>query len=354
MSDTVNSTVAIPASLDELLTPEWLNVALSTRFPGVHVTRVTPGPVVERVSTNARFHIEGDLPEGLPPALCAKGYFSDVGRGSAHAGIPEATFYRDLADATGVRTLNRVWADLDPVSSHGVVITEDVVEAGGVFCDALDPCSVDRTAETLEQFALLHAYAWEDARLAESSWLNPRLAWIMQVRGIKEISANFDGPNGAGVPDGTRDAQGLIDAYGHLASRAPGPGWAVVHGDAHVGNTFLDAEGRPGLLDWQVTQYGPWGIDVGYHIASALEPDVRADNEGELLRHYLGALAAAGVTNAPSFDEAWNEYRCGLVHGFFLWGITQYVKPDIIAALLRRLGTAAHELDSFAALQTMA
>ena len=78
----MNSTVAIPESLDELLTPKWLNAALSTRFPGVHVTHVTPGPVVERVSTNARFRIEGDLPEGLPPALCAKGYFSDVGRGA--------------------------------------------------------------------------------------------------------------------------------------------------------------------------------------------------------------------------------------------------------------------------------
>ena len=101
-----------------------------------------------------------------------------------------------------------------------------------------------------------------------------------------------------------------------------------------------------------MTQYGPWGIDVGYHIASALEPDVRAANERELLRHYLAALTAAGVSNAPSFDDAWNEYRCGVVHGFFLWGITQYVKPDIIATLLRRLGTASDELDSFAALQT--
>jgi hypothetical protein len=348
----VTTTVEIPESIDDLLSPGWLTAALSARFPGVRVEAVTRGPVVERVSTNARFKIEGDLPDGLPPALCAKGYFGEVGRGSRNAGVPETYFYRDLAHATGVRTLNCVWADVDLSTEHGVVITEDAVEAGAVFCDALDPCTVDRTAETLEQFALLHAYAWEDARLAESSWLTPRLAWILQVRGIAEISANFDGPNGVGVPDGTRDAQGLIDAYGHLSSRAPGPGWAVAHGDAHVGNTLLDRDGRPGLLDWQVTQYGPWGIDVGYHIASALEPDVRAANERDLLRHYLDALTAAGVTNAPSFDDAWNEYRCGLVHGFFLWGITQYVKPDIIATLLRRLGTAADELDSFAALQT--
>ena len=211
---TVSTTVEIPESIDELLSPGWLTAALSARFPGVQVETVTRGPVVERVSTNARFKIEGDLPDGLPPALSPRATSAPVGRGSRNAGVPEARFYRDLAHATGVRTLNSVWADVDPSTEHGVVITEDVVEAGGVFCDALDPCTVDRTAETLEQFALLHAFAWEDARLAESSWLTPRLAWILHVRGITEISANFDGPNGAGVPDGTRDAQGLIDAYG--------------------------------------------------------------------------------------------------------------------------------------------
>ena len=51
--------------------------------PGVEVTDVIPGPIVERVSTNARFRIEcePEVPAGLSPALCAKGYFSEAGRG---------------------------------------------------------------------------------------------------------------------------------------------------------------------------------------------------------------------------------------------------------------------------------
>jgi len=76
------TSISVPETLGELLTPEWLNGALSTRYPGVRVTDVTPGPIVERVSTNARFKIEGDIPPELPPALCAKGYFSEAGRGS--------------------------------------------------------------------------------------------------------------------------------------------------------------------------------------------------------------------------------------------------------------------------------
>ena len=285
--------------------------------------------------------------------LCAKGYFGPVGRGSRNAGVPEACFYRDLAHATGVRTLNSVWADVDLSTEHGVVITEDAVEAGAVFCDALDPCTVDRTAETLEQFALLHVHAWEDARLAESSYLTPRLAWILQVRGHQRDPRELRRPQRRRCARRhARRGRPSSTPTGTCRRELRAPVGRSRTATRHVGNTFLDGDGRPGLLDWQVTQYGPWGIDVGYHIASALEPDVRAANERDLLRHYLGALTAAGVTNAPSFDDAWNEYRCGLVHGFFLWGITQYVQPDIIATLLRRLGTAADELDSFAVLTT--
>jgi hypothetical protein len=347
-------TVEVPDTIDELLTPTWLNAALSLRFPRVNITKVTRGPVVERVSTNARFRIEcePEVPSGLSPTLCAKGYFSEVGRVSAQAGVPEACFYRDLADDTGVRTLKSVWADVDPETHHGVAITEDVVAAGGRFLDALSPYSVEQVASTLGQLACLHGYAWQHPKLLSADWLVPRVGLALEVRGPTEINRNFDGPNGVGVPAEVRDTQRLIDAMRALAAREPGPGWTLIHGDAHVGNLFLDAEGRPGLLDWQLVQYGHWSIDVGYHIASALEPSERASTERDLLAHYLDELHGQGV-NAPAFDDAWIEYRGGIAYGFFLWAITQYVQPDIIAALLRRLGTAAHELESYKAVQVL-
>jgi hypothetical protein len=342
--------VTVPEELEDVLTSEWLERALATRFPGVRIDDVIPGPVVDaRVSTNALFRIEGELPVGLPAALCVKGYFSEAGRAARAAGISEACFYRDLAHVTGVRTLNCVYAEVDR-GGHGVVITEDANETGVTFCDALDDCTVDRTADLLGQLAVLHAYGWENAALGRRDWLKPRLAHMLAVRGITEIRANFDGPNGAGVPDQVRDAHMLVEAYGRLVAGTPGARWTVVHGDSHVGNTFIDGQGRAGLLDWQITQYAPWSLDVSYHIASALEPDVRADRERALLRHYLDHLAAAGVVDPPSFEVAWDDYRAGVVHGFFLWGITQFVRPEVITQLLRRLGAAADDHDSFALL----
>ena len=354
MSGEQATSVEVPDSLDVLLTPAWLTGALSLRFPGIEVTTVTRGPVVERVSTNARFHIEctPEVPPGLSPDLCVKGYFSEAGRSMGPVGEPEATFYRDLADATGVRTMRSVWADVHPQTRHGVVITEDVIAAGGEFLDALTPYSVDQVASTLGELARLHGFAWESPERADTSWLRPRIASTMQTRGVPEIQGNFDGPNGVRVPPEMRDPQQLIDAVRGLAAREPGPGWTVIHGDTHVGNVFLDGDRRPALTDWQLVQHGHWSIDVGYHIASALEPGERAGAERDLLAHYLDRLRAEGV-DAPTFDAAWLEYRRGVAYGFYLWAITLFVQPDIIEALLHRLGSAALDLESYAALQAM-
>ena len=65
------TTPPVPDTIEQALDPGWLTEALGRRFPGIEVTRVTPGPVVERLSTNARFAIEcgGGVPDGLVPTL---------------------------------------------------------------------------------------------------------------------------------------------------------------------------------------------------------------------------------------------------------------------------------------------
>ncbi|WUA11997.1 phosphotransferase [Nocardia sp. NBC_01377] len=337
-------TAIVPESLDEALSATWLTAALRPNYPGIDVTAVHRGPVVDRVSTNARFGIEcaGGVPAGLPRDLCVKGYFNDLGRGARRACAPEAYFYRDLAAATGVRTLRSVYADVDPASEHGVVITEDVHARGGRFLDVTSPYTPEQTAASLGEFATLHAATWTAPEYERLSWLAPRLAHLHATRGMAEIAANFDGPIGAEVPIEVRDARRLYDTYRALvsaeaASTAPS---CVIHGDAHMGNLYLDGDGRPALLDWQLVQRGHWYLDVGYHIASTLTVEDRRHSERDLLRHYLDTLAAHGV-QSPPWDAAWQAISRGILHGFYLWGITVQVAPEVTTELLRRLGTAA-------------
>ncbi len=341
----------IPNTLGEVLDPGWLSRALGGRFPGITVVSVEAGPVVSRVSTNARFRIEceGALPPVLPADLCVKGYFtdcSDTAAASRTAGVPEALFYRHLAGDTGVRTLDSVYADVDPATQHGVVITGDVVAQGATFLDALSTYTADQVAESLEQYAILHGRTWGAGR-SDEPWLTPRLEATMRARGLREISGNFEGPTGSLVPEEVRDAERLMKAVRLLADQLDEmEPRCLLHGDAHVGNLYLDAAGRPCLVDWQLVQRGPWYLDVGYHIACTMGPEERRRAEADLLGHYLDRLRAEGV-DAPSWEEARHRVGAGIVYGFFLWAITLKVAPQVITAMLERLGTAVADHDAY-------
>jgi Phosphotransferase enzyme family len=348
---------SVPDTLAAALDPDWLSAALGERFPGVKVSAVEPGPVISRVSTNARFRVtyEGSVPPGLPAELCVKGYFADcseAGAASRTAGVPEVLFYCHLAEASGVRTLECFWADVDPVTQHGVVITGDVAAQGATFLDALSPYTADQVAESLEQYAILHGRSW--GRSLDEPWLGPRVRQTMQARGLPEITGNFEGPIGSGVPESVRDAPRLLAAVGRLADLLDGDGAAprcLLHGDAHVGNLFLHASGRPCLVDWQLVQGGPWYLDVGYHLGCTLSPEERRRNERDLLAHYLDRLRAEGA-DAPSRDDARRGIARGLLYGFFLWAITLKVAPPITTAMLERLGAAAAEHEALDAVMS--
>jgi hypothetical protein len=336
-------TLRIPETLDEATSAEWLSEAL-----GALVTEVTTGEVDNRVSTNQPVHVE--LADGTARDLWVKGYFSELGRQYRTAGVPEAAFYRDVVDRTGVRTLRAVAAAVDFETQDNVVVTEDELGAGARFLHALDPYTPDQAAETLGQLATLHARTWLDPELEALPWLANRCALYTLTRGVAEIDVNFDGPIGAGVPESVRDSKRLFESYRRLGelvtSASP---WSVIHGDVHIGNVYLDRDGMPSFCDWQLVQRGPWYLDVGYHLASVLTVNDRRRHEDDLLRHYLERLAAGGVT-APPFDEARDRIRLGMVHGFYLWGITLKVDPRKTTVLLERLGTAVDDHDAYDAI----
>jgi hypothetical protein len=347
--------VPVPETLEEAMSPVWLSAALGQRFPEIRVTSVTPGPIVSRVSANARFRItcEPHLPPGLPDHLCIKGYFSDLSEWavlSRTAGEPEALFYRELAAFAGVRTLRSFYADIDPTTHHGVVISDDVVQQGACFLDALSDFTPDQAAHSLEQYAVLHGRTWAWEQLADPR-LSPRVEATLRARGVPEIRGNFDGPIGAGVPSEIRDADHLVNVVGllqrHLTSAQPR---CLLHGDAHIGNVYLDGAGRPCLVDWQLVQRGPWYLDVGYHIACAIGVEDRRRAERDLLTHYLEHLGAQGG-EVPTWDEAWRLVRVGMVYGFFLWAITLKVAPQITTAMLERLGTAVADHDAYSVIE---
>jgi len=130
----------------------------------------------------------------------------------------------------------------------------------------------------------------------------------------------------------------------------------LLHGDSHAGQTYVTADERMGLTDWQATMQGGWSYDVAYFIGSACEPDDRREWETELIAFYLDELATAGG-KAPDFDEAFLRYRQSLFYPYSAWAFTigrafyqPRMQPDHISlAIIERLSTAIDDLDSLAA-----
>jgi aminoglycoside phosphotransferase (APT) family kinase protein len=83
----------------------------------------------------------------------------------------------------------------------------------------------------------------------------------------------------------------------------------LVHGDAHLGNLFVDeaAGGRPGFFDWAMVWRAGGVRDVAYVLGNSIPTEVRRAGERDWIRRYVDGLAANGVMLA--YDDAWEQYR---------------------------------------------
>ena len=155
------------------------------------------------------------------------------------------------------------------------------------------------------------------------------------------------------MPAVIRDAERIEAAFWKMASTLDRPGGrCLLHGDAHPGNCFSDADGA-GLFDWQTIARGPWAYDVAYMLTTTLSVEDRRHAERDLLARYLELLRAAGALRLPSWDEAWLAYRRHIAYPLLIWP-TNHVShqaEENIRALTERLGAAAADLRFFEAWQ---
>ena len=329
-----------PLDIDVVLSPEWLTGALQTAFPGVRVAATQTVDVIETTARKVRFTVTYDETAGhnVPLALCVKGYFNPEYAQFAVTGQHEVRFYERLADLVPIRTPKARYTGIDPETKHGLVLMDDVVAQGAVFFDQLAWYDVATAKLSLDELAGLHAAFWNDPRASED-WLAPKIRTFPGYIPSDIMNDLLAGPRGVGFPPEMRDADRLKAAMFALADRYADKPRTLIHADAHLGNLFRDPDGRIGFVDWQNYEFGNWSMDVAYHLTTALDPAVRAENELELLQHYLTRLAEAGGP-AMTIEESMEDYRAALAYGYFLWAMTRRVTPRITEELTQRLGKA--------------
>lgn len=342
-----------PIDAAEVVTPEWLSKALSRGRDPVEVTNVdvieTLGPSALKIRMKLTY---SDPRPDLPEAICLKGVFDPALTAWLNSGAQqaEALFYRDVAPSLSVRVPRSYFSGIDAETKNGVIIMEDLVPQGVQFMSAMSPYTPNQVRGSLDQLAALHGGTWD---LAEDSypWVTSKLASFSSGGTVspERLTELMSGERGNPLPDYIRKGETIFGGIAALAEREKGLEAVFVHGDSHGGNVYETSDGGIGLIDWQVLQRGHWSVDVAYHMAAALDIEDRRANEEALFDHYLDRLVAHGG-KPPQRAKAWQLYRESFPYGLLMWGMTQRVEPQIVNRFVARLGTAATDHDSFAAL----
>ncbi|HKY92150.1 MAG TPA: phosphotransferase [Nevskiaceae bacterium] len=315
----------LPLVVEEL-GPEWLTAALSERFPGVRVTSIDVVEILWGTATKIRIRprYAPGSDAGLPDALCIKGGFREELRavvGDAYC--LEAEFFRHIAPTLGVPLPACWYAGSDRASKQGIVVLDDLVDAGVRFGDPVEPWSVDLVAEALDLQAGWHARTWGATR-EQFPWLpvgTPIRVPADFLTQPAHWSRMLDVPDAQPMPAAFRDRERIRRAIFEMWRLDDTEGVpCLAHADAHIGNTYVDPKGHPRFIDWQGACLAPALDDVSYFVTGALTVEDRRAHEQSLLRYYLDRLVAEGGPKL-AFDEAWLDYRRHTVHGF-LWVLT--------------------------------
>ncbi len=301
------------------VTAGWLTKHLASTTPGA-AQRISALDGTTGTTDRRRLAVEWNdsgRAAGLPDHLFVKSTpLSTKNRTMVAAlgmAVNEARFYTEAADELdGIAP--RSWYARAGVGARFLIVLEDIVAAGGRAYALADHCDIGHAQELIDVFATLHARFWESPRLGRDlSWIR---TWSTRP-GYGVLKTFYSrGRRGAlrrerpEVTPAVRAVAAALDRYADRYYREfeAGP-LTLLHGDSHLGNTFARADGRSGLLDWQVVWQGPGLREVSYWMTGGLEPDMRRAAERDLIGRYLEGLRAHGVKDVPGFDAAFDRYR---------------------------------------------
>lgn len=353
----MTAALTVPTDWDGI-TPAWLTSALSAHHPGAVVDNVTVDMRDDGTNRRARLaitYVNAAGPTG-PVTVFVKAVDPDhkalikLTSGLLH----EPRLFNSHVDLPLEHPLVYA-AAVDEVEEDFVLVMEDLTARGADPRDATRPLAPDQAANGVRGLARMHGAFW--GRRVEQpalDWLEPFVPWDgMQYAPLPAALERLGDDAPASVHALTIDA--LIENVWkpYVRTLTTGPS-TLLHGDAHIGNTYLTPGGDVGFLDWQVARRGNFSLDLGYFLQGALTTDDRRANERELLAEYRDALALPAA-ELPSLAEIWLRYRASVAHGLTLWLCTAsagelWQRPDIALALAQRYSAAYEDLQTAAAI----
>ncbi len=238
----------------------------------------------------------------------------------------EVRFYRDIRPQLNIETPQSYASLFDQETGQFGIIMEDLSVREARFPNATTQLSLEEITSLVKNLAKLHACFWDSPRFRQD------LSWVPTPcsRGMFDVFDKIGLTLITTQVEKNAFKQALIEPIGLSLEQMWDAMWQVersfeayqprtlLHGDTHIGNTYILPDGSGGLLDWQLMVMGCWAHDLAYVIVSGLETEVRRQHERDLISIYLDELSRCGVKQAPSPNEAWLLYRQAIIWGLVI------------------------------------
>lgn len=354
------------------LTPDEFDVGvmeklMQTKYPQVHLEAITLVDAAlssegdERVSTAGRMtfdvtyknRAEDDLPERLMVKV-ARPEFIDIPLYEN-----EVNIYTRLGDDLRMRTPRCFGGFRDSESLSFGLVLEDLRTDDVVFENVLCKFDQEDTAALLEQLALLHAPFWNSPRFNDDlQWVQPHTHGpIHDLFSVEKGAVHFLIEHEINTHQFKRELvesigqslTSLADQVSRVQRHQATLPYTLLHGDAHVGNTYRTKGGERGYLDFQLSARGFCMHDVSYTIVTSLAVEQRRKFEKQLINGYREHLIINGVESPPSLEELFQEHRRAMAWNLYIGWLTSPTENygwEITVGNLIRLATAYRDLDS--------
>lgn len=353
----------LPLAIEDI-DREWLTGALRSHARDLELRDFAILDVKHGTCTKIRLRLDLDAAgrrAGIPERVMLKGGFEPHSRQMYPMHRSEVRAYHDVLPVLKLPSPCCYFAEHDPERRQGIVIMEDLQARGVSFCDPLRPHTREAVARRLIELARFHARTWASPELdpgGQWGWLETCLpeqgGYMRQFLDPAIWQHYVDLPRGRAASVYFHDVAWMGKAFDRLVRLAARLPHALLHGDTHLGNLYVERDGTPGFFD-SLPHRWPAIEEVAYHVTCALDPLDRRRWEHDLVQHYLDELARCGVT-PPPLAEAMQHYAAFLAFGYciFLVNASAFQPEAINTACTARFSTAMIDHDTIGVLEAIA
>ncbi len=349
-----SAVIALPLRVEDV-TRAWLEAALASWTPGVGLDAAEVIEVIHGTCTKVRIRLAPDAAGravGIPEWVVMKAGFEPHSRAMHYMHGMEVHAYADVAPDSPLRTPRCFFAAYDAEQEQGVVIMEDLRARGVTFLHPQRPQTPDAVAKRLSVLAKHHAMTWGSADIEPGgrfAFAGDYIAGFASFAPLltPEVWGSYVASSrGAAASVRFHSLDWMKGVLGKLGRHARSVPRALIHGDTHLGNLYIDIDGEPGFFD-SLPHVAPAMIEIAYHITCALDPADRREHDRALVDHYRRELIAAGA-DAPPLDELMHQFGLYLATGYliFLLNASAFQPEAINTAYTARFSSAMLDHDT--------